>query len=229
MLQIQSYVSSLFTWYCLCCKKNLFVKLSTSTRVIWQTSNSSYKLMVCCSFDETSMDSSPLATVTEGRVSESPTGSDVEVTSLEEAKSVIATLRARQRAQAHQMLALKRTLKLQVMQNLFNEETICHWFFIFPFSHSFILFYIIESLIQMKNKPWILNFTFFFYFVQKFLFKLDHLISKLSFGVELSHCPSVWYQLQWALYFNQTNISDGKLQLAMHDWYLFIYNLVGLA
>ena len=37
-----------------------------------------------------------------------------EVTSLEEAKSVIAALRARQRAQAHQMLAWRRTLKLQV-------------------------------------------------------------------------------------------------------------------
>ncbi|XP_008212386.1 uncharacterized protein LOC100121619 isoform X1 [Nasonia vitripennis] len=36
-----------------------------------------------------------------------------EVTSLEEAKSVIAALRARQRAQAHQMLAWRRTLKLQ--------------------------------------------------------------------------------------------------------------------
>ncbi|XP_023245611.1 uncharacterized protein LOC106641023 isoform X2 [Copidosoma floridanum] len=36
-----------------------------------------------------------------------------EVTSLEEARKVIAALRARQRAQAHQMLAWRRTLKLQ--------------------------------------------------------------------------------------------------------------------
>lgn len=39
---------------------------------------------------------------------------ETEVTSLEEAKLVIAALRARQRAQAHQMLAWRRTLKLQV-------------------------------------------------------------------------------------------------------------------
>lgn len=42
------------------------------------------------------------------------TSTNQEVTSLEEAKSVIAALRARQRAQAHQMLAWRRTLKLQV-------------------------------------------------------------------------------------------------------------------
>ena len=66
----------------------------------------------------------PLATLTEGRISNdcSPGTThllhresiEVEVTSLEEAKSVIAALRARQRAQAHQMLAWRRTLKLQV-------------------------------------------------------------------------------------------------------------------
>ncbi|XP_058799162.1 uncharacterized protein LOC131668761 [Phymastichus coffea] len=44
----------------------------------------------------------------------SPTPQNLqEVTSLEEAKCVIAALRARQRAQAHQMLAWRRTLKLQ--------------------------------------------------------------------------------------------------------------------
>lgn len=71
------------------------------------------------SFDETSMDSCILATVDEGsRISDlsgesARDGNEVEVTSLEEAKSVIAALRARQRAQAHQMLAWRRTLKLQ--------------------------------------------------------------------------------------------------------------------
>ena len=44
--------------------------------------------------------------------------SQLEVKSLEEAKSVIAALRARQRAQAHQMLACKRTLKLQVVNSI---------------------------------------------------------------------------------------------------------------
>ncbi|XP_076280394.1 uncharacterized protein LOC143209071 [Lasioglossum baleicum] len=64
-------------------------------------------------FDETSMDSCPLA-VTDGRTDDAaPKDVETEVTSLEEAKSVIATLRARQRAQAHQMLAWRRTLKLQ--------------------------------------------------------------------------------------------------------------------
>ena len=59
------------------------------------------------------MDSCPL--VLEGRGCDlSKDASEVEVTSLEEAKSVIAALRARQRAQAHQMLAWRRTLKLQV-------------------------------------------------------------------------------------------------------------------
>ncbi|XP_035733617.1 uncharacterized protein LOC118446724 isoform X2 [Vespa mandarinia] len=72
----------------------------------------------CSSFDETSMDSYPLVTVTEDRVNDFSEevvkeGNDVEVTSLEEAKSVIAALRAKQRAQAHQMLAWRRTLKLQ--------------------------------------------------------------------------------------------------------------------
>lgn len=68
------------------------------------------------SFDETSMDSCPLA-VTDGRPNEPLKDAvETEVTSLEEAKSVIATLRARQRAQAHQMLAWRRTLKLQVNQ-----------------------------------------------------------------------------------------------------------------
>ncbi|XP_014608129.1 PREDICTED: uncharacterized protein LOC106788924 isoform X2 [Polistes canadensis] len=71
-----------------------------------------------CSFDETSMDSYSLVTVTEDRVNDFSEdvvkdGNDIEVTSLEEAKSVIATLRAKQRAQAHQMLAWRRTLKLQ--------------------------------------------------------------------------------------------------------------------
>ncbi|PBC30597.1 hypothetical protein APICC_08744 [Apis cerana cerana] len=65
-------------------------------------------------FDETSMDSCPLAAITETRGNDlSKDGNEVEVTSLEEAKSVIAALRARQRAQAHQMLAWRRTLKLQ--------------------------------------------------------------------------------------------------------------------
>lgn len=61
------------------------------------------------------MDSCPLAAITETRGNDlSKDGNEVEVTSLEEAKSVIAALRARQRAQAHQMLAWRRTLKLQV-------------------------------------------------------------------------------------------------------------------
>ena len=70
------------------------------------------------------MDSCPLATVTEGRVSESPYSfnkgniKDVEVTSLEEAKLVIAALRARQKeqasAQAYQTFTWRRTLKVQV-------------------------------------------------------------------------------------------------------------------
>lgn len=62
------------------------------------------------------MDSCPLAAITEARGNDftSKDGNEVEVTSLEEAKSVIAALRARQRAQAHQMLAWRRTLKLQV-------------------------------------------------------------------------------------------------------------------
>lgn len=72
-----------------------------------------------CSFDETSMDSCILATVDEDRRVGDLSGesvkdnNEVEVTSLEEAKSVIAALRTRQRAQAHQMLAWRRTLKLQ--------------------------------------------------------------------------------------------------------------------
>lgn len=76
-----------------------------------------------CSFDETSMDSCILATIDEGRRVSDLSGesmkdsNEVEVTSLEEAKSVIAALRARQRAQAHQMLAWRRTLKLQVSFN----------------------------------------------------------------------------------------------------------------
>lgn len=71
------------------------------------------------------MDSYPLVTVTEDRVNDfseeavSKNGNDVEVTSLEEAKSVIAALRAKQRAQAHQMLAWRRTLKLQVTVPLY--------------------------------------------------------------------------------------------------------------
>ncbi|XP_076183587.1 uncharacterized protein LOC143155113 [Ptiloglossa arizonensis] len=66
------------------------------------------------SFDETSMDSCPLSAITEGRANDpSKECVEAEVTSLEEAKSVIAALRARQRAQAHQMLAWRRTLKLQ--------------------------------------------------------------------------------------------------------------------
>lgn len=73
-----------------------------------------------CSFDETSMDSCPLAAIgDETRGNDlSKDGNEVEVTSLEEAKSVIAALRARQRAQAHQMLAWRRTLKLQVRRKI---------------------------------------------------------------------------------------------------------------
>lgn len=69
----------------------------------------------CCSFDDSSMDSCALDA--EGQVSDSPLWKDcaeVEVTSLEEAKSVIAALRARQRTNAHQMLALRRAVKLKV-------------------------------------------------------------------------------------------------------------------
>lgn len=69
------------------------------------------------------MDSCILATIDESRRVSDLSGesmkdsNEVEVTSLEEAKSVIAALRARQRAQAHQMLAWRRTLKLQVSFN----------------------------------------------------------------------------------------------------------------
>lgn len=65
------------------------------------------------------MDSCPLAAIIEARPGDlSKDGNEMEVTSLEEAKSVIAALRARQRAQAHQMLAWRRTLKLQVKTKL---------------------------------------------------------------------------------------------------------------
>lgn len=73
------------------------------------------------------MDSCILATVDEGRVASDLSGepvkdsNEVEVTSLEEAKSVIAALRARQRAQAQQMLAWRRTLKLQASFNYGQE------------------------------------------------------------------------------------------------------------
>lgn len=83
-----------------------------------------------CSFDDTSMDSCILATDDERRRVSDLSGellkdsNEVEVTSLEEAKSVIAALRSRQRAQAHQMLAWRRTLKLQVSFNY--EEEILH-------------------------------------------------------------------------------------------------------
>lgn len=62
------------------------------------------------------MESCPLSAINDGRGNDSSreAQNEVEVTSLEEAKSVIAALRARQRAQAHQMLAWRRTLKLQV-------------------------------------------------------------------------------------------------------------------
>lgn len=69
------------------------------------------------------MDSCILATVDEGRRigdlsgESAKDGNEVEVTSLEEANAVIAALRARQRAQAHQMLAWRRTLKLQASFN----------------------------------------------------------------------------------------------------------------
>lgn len=82
------------------------------------------------------MDSCILATVDEGRrISDlsgesARDGNEVEVTSLEEAKSVIAALRARQRAQAHQMLAWRRTLKLQAS---FNYE---EFFYMRRQSHS---------------------------------------------------------------------------------------------
>ncbi|XP_026670523.1 uncharacterized protein LOC108626375 isoform X2 [Ceratina calcarata] len=70
------------------------------------------------SFDETSMDSCSLITtpvmITEARDNDlSKDSNETDVTSLEEAKTVIAALRARQRAQAHQMLVWRRTLKLQ--------------------------------------------------------------------------------------------------------------------
>lgn len=72
------------------------------------------------------MDSCPLAAITEARGNDftSNDGNEIEVTSLEEAKSVIAALRARQRAQAHQMLAWRRTLKLQVKTKLKSGEKI---------------------------------------------------------------------------------------------------------
>lgn len=74
------------------------------------------------------MDSCPLAAITEARPGDlSKDGNEMEVTSLEEAKSVIAALRARQRAQAHQMLAWRRTLKLQVKTKLrgSREYVVC--------------------------------------------------------------------------------------------------------
>lgn len=70
------------------------------------------------------MDSCPLAAITETPRGNdlSKDGNEVEVTSLEEAKSVIAALRARQRAQAHQMLAWRRTLKLQVRREIRKKK-----------------------------------------------------------------------------------------------------------
>ncbi|XP_034934576.1 uncharacterized protein [Chelonus insularis] len=69
------------------------------------------------SLDETSMENAPLTILSEGH-NKMPekgleTNTEMEITSLEEAKSVIAALKAKQRAQAHQMLAWRRTLKLQ--------------------------------------------------------------------------------------------------------------------
>jgi hypothetical protein len=81
-------------------------------------------LPFACSFDETSMDSCILPAVDgDRRIGDLVSGESVkdsneaEVTSLEEAKLVIAALRARQRVQTHQMLAWRRTLKLQVSFN----------------------------------------------------------------------------------------------------------------
>lgn len=90
---------------------------------VWNDKSLIAPALSVCSFDETSMDSCILATIDEGRRVSDLSGesmkdsNEVEVTSLEEAKSVIAALRARQRAQAHQMLAWRRTLKLQVSFN----------------------------------------------------------------------------------------------------------------
>jgi len=86
-------------------------------------------LPFACSFDETSMDSCILPAIDEDRrIGDLVSGESVkdsneaEVTSLEEAKLVIAALRARQRVQTHQMLAWRRTLKLQVSFNYEAED-----------------------------------------------------------------------------------------------------------
>ncbi|CAK9810322.1 hypothetical protein ANTPLA_LOCUS6545 [Anthophora plagiata] len=87
---------------------------SLSNFFLGRTKNKNIDPISGYSFDETSMDSCPLAAIIEARGNDlAKDGNEMEVTSLEEAKTVIAALRARQRAQAHQMLAWRRTLKLQ--------------------------------------------------------------------------------------------------------------------
>ncbi|XP_012253983.1 uncharacterized protein LOC105684869 [Athalia rosae] len=106
------------------------------------------------SFDETSMDSgTPLTTLTEGFVSSSK-GDVVQckisadaVTSLDEAKSVIKALMARQRAQAHQMLDWRRALKLQ--EDLVARLTVEKAEQLFALSSQLLLF---ESKLSRKQK-----------------------------------------------------------------------------
>ncbi|XP_008557797.1 uncharacterized protein LOC103578465 [Microplitis demolitor] len=66
------------------------------------------------SFDETSMDT-PMTRLSGSDLKscDKEINIEVEVTTLEEAKLIIAALRTRQRSQTHQMLAWRRTLKLQ--------------------------------------------------------------------------------------------------------------------
>ncbi|XP_074112307.1 uncharacterized protein LOC141536009 [Cotesia typhae] len=67
------------------------------------------------SFDEASMDNTSLAIFpgSDDKPYDKEVNNEIEVTSLEEAKLIIAALRARQRTQTHQMLTWRRTLKLQ--------------------------------------------------------------------------------------------------------------------
>ncbi|XP_046474283.1 uncharacterized protein [Neodiprion pinetum] len=106
------------------------------------------------SFDETSMDSGPpLETLTEGFVSSSKrevickVSAAAEVTSLDEAKSVIKALLARQRAQAHQMLDWRRALKLQ--EDLVARLTVEKAEQLFALSSQLLLF---ESKLSRKQK-----------------------------------------------------------------------------
>lgn len=78
--------------------------------------NYNYICMFDFSFDEASMDNTSLAIFpgSDDKPYDKKVNNEIEVTSLEEAKLIIAALRARQRTQTHQILTWRRTLKLQV-------------------------------------------------------------------------------------------------------------------